>query len=102
MQLIERWLVIEGLDLRRAARLMQEDHALHLRRVMRQSDQPAGLRVAARFVLDEGEPVQFEQRSQRGETDALRAETEELSPRQMHIEFTFQVHHFPPSENQFV
>src|SRR5262249_15997753 len=96
VQLFEGGLVIEGLDLRRAARLVQEDHPLHLRRVMRQSDQTAGLRVAARLVLDEGEPVQFEQRSQRGDADALRAETEELSPRQMQIEFTFQVHLSPP------
>src|SRR5512145_3226318 len=63
MQFFERGLVIEGLDLRWAARLVQEDHALHLRRVVRQSDQTAGLRIA-RFILSECEGVLFEQRSQ--------------------------------------
>src|SRR5262249_39563391 len=81
VQFFESGFVIEGLDLRRAARLMQEDHPLHFRSVVRQPDQTACLRVTARFAFDRRKSILFEQRSQGGDADALRAESEKLSPR---------------------
>src|SRR5262249_51336785 len=51
MQPLEGRFVIEGLDLRWASRLVEEDHTLHFRRIMRQSEEAAGLRIAAGFTL---------------------------------------------------
>ena len=46
LELRELRLVVERLELRRSARLVQEDHALRLRREMRKAGEAPGLRIA--------------------------------------------------------
>ena len=87
----QRRLVIEGLELRGTAGLVQEDHALRRRCEVRQPRKPAGLRIAP-LVETCGEDLRTEQRRERANADPLRRPPEELPPRQVKIDLLFDVH----------
>src|SRR5262249_30192066 len=77
-ELRQRRLVVERLELRRAAGLVKEDDALGLRREVR-TTLSGGRR--------DGKQVVVHQRAQGRGADAARREPEQLTPRQMEIEF---------------
>ena len=89
-------LVVERLELRRSAGLVQKDDALGLRCEMRQPDQPARLRIA-RLIQSRREQFRPEQRAERRHADAPRRQAEQLPPRQVQIELALKVHERSPT-----
>jgi hypothetical protein len=84
----ERRLVIERLELRRSARLMQEDHPLGRWREVRQTAETAGLRIARLVDAWSGtQQLRCDQRGKRTDADALGGPAEQLAPGQEEIAF---------------
>ena len=82
-------LVVEQLELRRPAGLMQEDDPLRLRREVRQPASAAGLRIAA-LLHRRGHRGLAQQRAERRGADAPRRQAEELAAGQVKVEFALE------------
>src|SRR4051794_13062349 len=92
LKLRQHRLVVECLELRRTAGLVEEDDALRRRRKMRHADESAGPRISLVERASEGTEIRSEQCGQRADADPLCGASEELTPRQVQIDFMFDVH----------
>jgi hypothetical protein len=82
-------LVVERLELRGTAGLVEKDDALRRRREVRQTDQSARLRIAS---FGGGHQLRAEQRGERANPDTLGAGAEELPARQLKFEGVGDAH----------
>ena len=87
LELREARLVVERLELRRPAGLVQEDDALRLRREVRQRGETAGLRIARVLQRRAGrQQLGREQRPERRRPDATGRQAEQLPAGEVEID----------------